>query len=565
MTPPPLNLKSRKRLKSSATEASSEGLHTNEQQQTDLSEVDWVKKMQMCPEYYPSHLEFEDPFAYLQKIAPEASKYGICKVVSPLDACVPAGTVLTKNNKNFKFKTQLQPLRLAKWDSDDRIIFYTGGRKYTLDGFEKMAGRRAARKYGISGCLPASYLEKQFWEEMSGGGGKIEMVEYGINIDGSAFSSSVNDPLGASNWNLNKLRQLPRSMFRLLENKIPGLTDPMLYIGMLFSMFAWHVEDHYLYSVNYHHCGAPKTWYGVPGDAALAFEKVAEQHVYKPDILSRDGEDGAFEILAEKTTMFSPGILLQQNVPVFKAVQMPGEFVITFPRAYHAGFSHGFNCGEAVNIASWDWIPFGAAAWHRYAVLKRMPIIPYEQLLCKQAMLLAQYQSATATSSSSSSTVCVKSSFACLLRFYDCACWCLKRLKPSSSLTILPKSPQQLVLCALCKRECYVAHLIVSSTTAPICLFHADNEIYKCKCESSDDTLLYLYLREDMSELALTANKFEVDDDAIHQQVEHQMNAHSCLQTILCLTMEKYVPYSEVYHIENENKKKEEEVDDMID
>lgn len=26
-----------------------------------------------------------------------------------------------------------------------------------------------------------------------------------------------------------------------------GITDPMLYIGMLFSMFAWHVEDHYLY------------------------------------------------------------------------------------------------------------------------------------------------------------------------------------------------------------------------------------------------------------------------------------------------------------------------------
>ena len=28
---------------------------------------------------------------------------------------------------------------------------------------------------------------------------------------------------------------------------LQGVTDPMLYIGMLFSMFAWHVEDHYLY------------------------------------------------------------------------------------------------------------------------------------------------------------------------------------------------------------------------------------------------------------------------------------------------------------------------------
>ena len=32
-----------------------------------------------------------------------------------------------------------------------------------------------------------------------------------------------------------------------LSGSLQGVTDPMLYIGMLFSMFAWHVEDHYLY------------------------------------------------------------------------------------------------------------------------------------------------------------------------------------------------------------------------------------------------------------------------------------------------------------------------------
>ncbi|WZZ81788.1 hypothetical protein YC2023_102360 [Brassica napus] len=52
-------------------------------------------------------------------------------------------------------------------------------------------------------------------------------------------------------------------------------------------------------------------------------------------------------------------------MPVYKAVQRPGEFIVTFPMAYHAGFSHGFNCGEAVNFAMADWFPFGAIAGQR--------------------------------------------------------------------------------------------------------------------------------------------------------------------------------------------------------
>lgn len=71
--------------------------------------------------------------------------------------------------------------------------------------------------------------------------------------------------------------------------------------------------------------------------------------MYSCDIFSANGEDGAFELLAEKTTMFPPSVLLEHNVPVYKAVQMPGEFVITFPRAYHAGFSHGKSLSPSYN------------------------------------------------------------------------------------------------------------------------------------------------------------------------------------------------------------------------
>ncbi|MFS7899693.1 hypothetical protein Hanom_Chr00s073666g01789901 [Helianthus anomalus] len=85
-----------------------------------------------------------------------------------------------------------------------------------------------------------------------------------------------------------------------------------------------------------------------------------------------------------------------------------------FPRAYHAGFSHGsyyflkydlqwlkdsvssycfifigFNCGEAVNFAIGGWFPLGSIATRRYALLNRTPLIPHEELLCKEAMLIS--------------------------------------------------------------------------------------------------------------------------------------------------------------------------------
>ena len=51
------------------------------------------------------------------------------------------------------------------------------------------------------------------------------------------------------------------------------MSTPMLYIGMVSATFAWHVEDHYLYSINYQHQGAAKTWYSV--DALSPFHALS--------------------------------------------------------------------------------------------------------------------------------------------------------------------------------------------------------------------------------------------------------------------------------------------------
>ena len=49
-------------------------------------------------------------------------------------------------------------------------------------------------------------------------------------------------------------------MLHLLPDLIPGVTTPMLYIGMLFAHFCWHYEDNALYSINVMHTGVWCVW-----------------------------------------------------------------------------------------------------------------------------------------------------------------------------------------------------------------------------------------------------------------------------------------------------------------
>lgn len=507
----------------------------------DTSNLDWIDKIPECPVYYPNKEEFEDPLVYLQKLAPEASKYGICKIVAPITASVPAGVVLMKEKAGFKFTTRVQPLRLAEWDTDDKVTFFMSGRNYSFRDFEKMANKVFSRRYYSAGCLPPTYMEKEFWHEIACG--KTDSVEYACDVDGSAFSSSPNDPLGKSKWNLKGLSRLPKSILRLLEKSIPGVTEPMLYIGMLFSMFAWHVEDHYLYSINYQHCGAAKTWYGVPGHAALDFEKVVREHVYTNDILSADGEDGAFDVLLGKTTLFPPNILSEHGVPVYKAVQKPGEFVVTFPRAYHAGFSHGFNCGEAVNFATGDWFPMGSISSHRYAHLNRVPLLPHEELLCKEAMLLCTSLELEDPDTSADLITHhrIKVSFLNLMRFQHRARWCLARLKAFSGITLFAHGT---ILCSICKRDCYVAYLNCNCYAHAVCLRHDPRSLH-FPCGSSR----ILCLREDILDMEAAARQFELDKVVLHevQQQSRKTDDFSLLVNMFPRAEDDgYVPYCEI-------------------
>ena len=68
------------------------------------------------------------------------------------------------------------------------------------------------------------------------------------------------------------------------------------------------------------------------------------------------------QFLRHKSYLASPTLLSKSSCRPNYLVQQAGEFVITFPRGYHAGFNLGFNCAESVNFALESWIELGKRA-----------------------------------------------------------------------------------------------------------------------------------------------------------------------------------------------------------
>ncbi|KAI9294912.1 JmjC-domain-containing protein [Neoconidiobolus thromboides FSU 785] len=238
-----------------------------------------------------------------------------------------------------------------------------------------------------------SIAEIEFWNLVNNPISQIE-VEYGADLPASYFGSGFptkekepHDKLSENPWNLNILPTLPTSMFSHLNTSISGMTVPWLYVGMCFSTFCWHNEDHYAYSLNYQHWGDTKTWYGIPGLAANQFEMAMKKEV--PNLFERHPN-----VLSHLALTISPDVLLRHQVPVYSVDQRPGEFVVTFPKAYHAGFNQGLNFNEAVNFAPLDWSKFGFECIERYSKFKIAPIFSHEQLIIKTAQKPSNLQQA---------------------------------------------------------------------------------------------------------------------------------------------------------------------------
>lgn len=361
-----------------------------------------------APIFYPTLAEFKKgPISYIAKIRSQAEKYGICKIVPPKSFRPPFAV----DENCFQFTPRTQRLNELEASIRTKLNYTEFGftlspKRYTLAEFTKMADQFKKEYFKSETTnIPLEDVEKEYWRLVSSLNDDVS-VEYGADLHCNEFGSgfptlATKDLLSEEDlpyidhpWNLNNTPVAEGSVFKYINANISGMIIPWMYVGMCFSTFCWHNEDHWTYSISYLHHGEPKTWYGVPGSQAEAFER-SMKHL-APNLFESQPD-----LLHQLVTICNPMTLIDDKVPIHKVNQYSGEFVVTFPRAYHTGFNQGLNFAEAVNFAPADWVKLGRNCMQNYASVRRFPVFSHDELICKmvydpspleQNIAIASYQ-----------------------------------------------------------------------------------------------------------------------------------------------------------------------------
>ncbi|XP_052459814.1 lysine-specific demethylase 5C isoform X2 [Carassius gibelio] len=381
--------------------------------------------------------------------------------------------------------------------------FEQATREYTLQSFGEMADTFKADYFNMPvHMVPTELVEREFWRLVS----SIEedvTVEYGADIHSKEFGSGfpVNngkkhlsdeeEEYARSGWNLNVMPVLEQSVLCHINADISGMKVPWLYVGMVFSAFCWHIEDHWSYSINYLHWGEPKTWYGVPSSAAEKLEEVMkkltpELFEFQPDLLH------------QLVTIMNPNILMAHGVPVVRTNQCAGEFVITFPRAYHSGFNQGYNFAEAVNFCTADWLPTGRSCIEHYRRLRRYCVFSHEELTCKMAACPEKLDLNLAAATHREMFIIVQEERKLRKGLLE------RGIKEAEreAFELLPDDERQ---CDKCKTTCFLSALACSNCQERlVCLYHAQD---LCSCPSEK---LYLRYRYTLDELLAMLHRLKV-------------------------------------------------------
>ncbi|XP_031556170.1 lysine-specific demethylase 4C-like [Actinia tenebrosa] len=286
--------------------------------------------------FRPTRAEFANFSDYIRKMESQgAHRAGIAKIIPP------KGWIPRRNYSTVDVEIPAPIHQVITGTQGLFQLFNVQKKKLSYKEFKKLAN---SERYRPPKHADHDELERKYWKNLT-----FNAPIYAADISGSIFDKDVKE------WNISKLN----TILDLIEDKygvkVEGVNTPYLYFGMWKATFAWHTEDMDLYSINYVHFGAPKTWYAIPPEHGQRLERLAAG--FFPG-----SRQSCSNFLRHKMTIISPQVLKKFSIPFDKVTQEAGEFIVTFPYGYHCGFNHGFNCAESTNFASERWIDFGKKA-----------------------------------------------------------------------------------------------------------------------------------------------------------------------------------------------------------
>ncbi|CAI6374919.1 unnamed protein product [Macrosiphum euphorbiae] len=290
--------------------------------------------------FRPTWDEFKNFSSYIEVMESQgAHKAGVAKVIPP-----PEWIPRKKNYDEDDIMSMIIPSPIRQAVERTKGIFEL------INVYEKAMTvaefriKAESEKYKTPSHLNYGDLERNFWKNVIN-----NSPLYGADVSGSITDEDVDV------WNINKLGTILDYVNEDYGLTIEGVNTAYLYFGMWKTSFPWHTEDMDLYSINYIHYGYPKTWYAVPPEHGHRLEKVANE-MY-PGYASI-----CPAFLRHKIAVISPTQLKKKCIPFNKITQEQGEFMITFPFGYHAGYNHGFNIAESTNFATPRWVEYGKRA-----------------------------------------------------------------------------------------------------------------------------------------------------------------------------------------------------------
>ncbi|CAD8122726.1 unnamed protein product [Paramecium sonneborni] len=328
---------------------------------------------------------FADPFKTIDELYTKGyEKFGIVKLILPSDLIVPNKkffTLLETKLKGKRMQTRIQTLNTERAGE----IFGSNTVGFTIQEYMNLANRFECN-HRLQGLREVSNQIRQneieFWSIIDYPTRYEDIeVEYAADLLATKYATGFQEgQLG----NLNRINKNRNSIFQVLQekNEMSGISVPWLYLGMKYANFCWHKEDLNLNSMNYMHAGAAKTWYAIPPSYSDKFLQYFNQ-AFENERKSNP------HLLYDITCQISPIELIENGIPILRTDQQPGELILTLGATYHAGFSHGFNCSEAVNVAPTQWLKEFDKAIQEYRMngnLKKVSF-PLEWLLCKVILM----------------------------------------------------------------------------------------------------------------------------------------------------------------------------------